>query len=508
MTIRYTSDHGLPYPEGSDSVAPATRDFRGLAIATDAAITTAAGAASTHARTGKALTSGHLDSLTTPGLYRIASSTIATAMGGPEASSMDVEVVNVSTDAGTIPVQTAIAHWSSGNYGSPAGMRLYVRRRSTSGWSPWGQPFGPGDNTVRFMRLLAETDHLDNLTTPGIYGIPGTPVATAVGAPEIGAQTVMVIPLGSSLTAQVVHTGSVHNANSPRTWYRIKATAWTGWTGPQGNMPGTPDLLHFQDRPGQTGHIVKLNHYGNGSGQEQGQTYGIDISNWPGARQAIVVHQYSNAREAVRIDNTDTDAGIYINNTQNLNRNPGRNGQGAPFLKFHPYNMGNFLDYAYLMDDLGFVNDTTQTWSFKAKNGPIVQFKNAAGAVVAQVDQGGTWTGKQQDTGRRNITGALTATPTAGTASLNRVGNLVMLSLDGITLAANGSGNLAVLPLGFRPPPGETVSTTGQGISSRLQVTSPGNVQVYNWAAGAPIFATLTWITRDAWPTTLPGTPA
>ncbi len=335
--------------------------------------------------------SDHLDNATTPGIYRINTAAIATAVGAPEATSMDVRVLSGPGTA--IPIQIAMLHYTSGNWGSSSGMRLYVRRRSATAWTGWGQPFGPADNSLRFMRNLAESDHLDNLTTPGYYSIPSTAVATAVGAPEPILSTVLVIPLGVGLTAQTVTTGNLSGGRGVRIWNRVKSTAWSGWTGPAGNVPGHSHKMMLEDGPGAPGHLIQLDHYANGSGAGNGQTYGIDIHNYDGARQAVVIHQYSDAREAFRLDNTDSNAGIYINNTENLSLNPDGTGEGAPFLKFHPYNMGNFLDFAYLMDDLTFVNDTTKTWSFQAKTGPITQWKNADGVVVAEVTQDGTFTG-------------------------------------------------------------------------------------------------------------------
>jgi hypothetical protein len=92
------------------------------------------------------------------------------------------------------------------------------------------------------------------------------------------------------------------------------------------------NTVYLEDAYEHTGHIVSIRHFGSNSGQANAQTYGIDISNRPGASRALLIHQYSNLTEAVRIDNTDNKAAIRVVNTENQVLNPGRTGSGDAFL--------------------------------------------------------------------------------------------------------------------------------------------------------------------------------
>jgi hypothetical protein len=80
--------------------------------------------------------------------------------------------------------------------------------------------------------------------------------------------------------------------------------------------------FQWRDTVGARGSVFNIEHYGDGSGIGSSQTYAIDIHNNPGARSALVIHQYSSAQAAVQIDNTDATAAIIIKNTNNPTRNP------------------------------------------------------------------------------------------------------------------------------------------------------------------------------------------
>lgn len=69
--VTYTPGNSLPYPEAGDSVKVASRDFRDLAVATDAAIT-AVTQASKWSK-GDLSSSADLDTLVTPGTYGVVS---------------------------------------------------------------------------------------------------------------------------------------------------------------------------------------------------------------------------------------------------------------------------------------------------------------------------------------------------------------------------------------------------------------------------------------------------
>lgn len=106
------------------------------------------------------------------------------------------------------------------------------------------------------------------------------------------------------------------------------------------------------------------------------------------------------------------------------------------------------------------------------------------------------------DTGGRNITSLFTAGGTHGGFTLRRVGHTCSLTLYNWSPALDGSGTVAVIPVGFRP--NITYGVPAQGLSSRIQVTGAGNVQAYNWTTAA-VVASIVWITSDPWPTSLPG---
>jgi hypothetical protein len=81
--------------------------------------------------------------------------------------------------------------------------------------------------------------------------------------------------------------------------------------------------LNLVDTAGAKGYQINLEHSGNGTGATNGQTIAVDIHNNPGAKTAIVVHQYSNDGPAVRLDNTGTGTTLLLAQTNNATRNPG-----------------------------------------------------------------------------------------------------------------------------------------------------------------------------------------
>lgn len=88
--------------------------------------------------------------------------------------------------------------------------------------------------------------------------------------------------------------------------------------------------LDLKDSFSSKGSMINIDHRANGTGNvvSPGQTYGIDIHNLPGARSALVIHQYSSQDRALTIDNTGSAPSIEINNTKNDVINPGSDGTG------------------------------------------------------------------------------------------------------------------------------------------------------------------------------------
>lgn len=373
---------------------------------------------------------------------------------------------------------------------------------------------GPGDNLLGSQRTLTESDRLDALTTPGIYRIPGATVAAVVGAPEANVENVWVTSLGRERVVQVVFTEAVEGFGG-RVWCRHSGGGgWSTWSGVAGNRSGTPDLLHLADVPQQPGHVLKINHCATGEGRGSGQTYGIDISNWPSAMQAVVIHQYSNMREAFRLDNTDTNAGIYINNTRNPTRNPGGSGEGAAFLKFHPFDMGNFRDFAYLMDDLTFLNSTAKTWSFQSQSGPIVEFKDASGEVVASINQNGDLSGAGTGWIALPVPNVAPLTG-SGAMRIRRFGPQVWLAFEGVGCTPTGDTEdltePSFIPVGYRAPLGQGpvgwVAISKNSTVVPVAVIDGGKLRLLQHGAAAKaalspgeLHGTLTWITDDPMP--------
>ena len=120
----------------------------------------------------------------------------------------------------------------------------------------------------------------------------------------------------------------------------------------------------------------------------------------------------------------------------------------------------------------------------------------------------------EQDTGTRNIT-ALATGMTAGTWTLRRVGKWVFMNLYEAAFTSTGTWQApsGMIPSGFRPPavpayvlfPGAARVPTMS--SAGVRISRYGGVDVYD-VATKTISVTASWMTDDAWPTTLPGTPA
>lgn len=129
---RYTSTHNLPYPEGSDSVAPASRDFRDLAVNADAALTQVQTAATEDAVEQAAWYKGatsltdndHVDDLPF-GVFTVWGGSLATAIGFPVGTSSAIEVVPF----GALVMQRVTAVGPD--------PQVWHRVKLSSGWQPW-----------------------------------------------------------------------------------------------------------------------------------------------------------------------------------------------------------------------------------------------------------------------------------------------------------------------------------------------------------------------------------
>lgn len=136
MTIQYTPTHNLPYPQGSDSVLPATRDLRDLAVNTDSALSAVKTAATEDAITeavaqtawykgSASLGAGdHVDGLAR-GVFTVWGGAMATTLGFPVGISSLIEV---------FPVGSLVAQRVTTVSPDP---QRWERLRLSSGWQPW-----------------------------------------------------------------------------------------------------------------------------------------------------------------------------------------------------------------------------------------------------------------------------------------------------------------------------------------------------------------------------------
>lgn len=132
----------------------------------------------------------------------------------------------------------------------------------------------------------------------------------------------------------------------------------------------------------------------------------------------------------------------------------------------------------------------------------------AAGAVSTLQESttlpGSYEIGTSTDTGSRYI-GPLFTSYVSGPFIIRRIGNVVTLNMYGFTLS-DGNGTKYTLPVGFRPVnnvmwmPGSFTTT------ARIIVPTTGALNFISMPSNSAIYSTLTYLTTDAWPATLPGT--
>lgn len=156
-----------------------------------------------------------------------------------------------------------------------------------------------------------------------------------------------------------------------------------------------------------------------------------------------------------------------------------------------------------------------------------IQGEQAAGRlkVVSPYEQlltDVTGTVHGNDTGRRDITSLFNGTaPNAtvgiagGSVYLTRVGRMVELDLEGVTLPPGQSTSFVqlgdIIPAGFLPPNERDyplgMRLTAEAISGgSLRINRlTGRIYVYLHADGETIRVTATWFTEDPWPVVLPG---
>lgn len=195
--------------------------------------------------------------------------------------------------------------------------------------------------------------------------------------------------------------------------------------------------LEFNDTASGKGSQINLNHRADGTGNtaSPGQTYGVDIHNHPGAKAALVIHQYSSVERAVTIDNTGTQPALEINNTENQVLNPGSIGTG---------------DFIMLRDHGTMFLRLDKDLVFRVGSTKVVTFLHTA-AKALSVQTASTFNGEAMDVTKAG-TGAGTALKinNSGTGiglHINQIGAGKALQIDA-NLAAN-AGQYGALIQGY-----------------------------------------------------------
>ncbi|WP_086992685.1 pyocin knob domain-containing protein [Agrococcus casei] len=134
-----------------------------------------------------------------------------------------------------------------------------------------------------------------------------------------------------------------------------------------------------------------------------------------------------------------------------------------------------------------------------------------------RVDGGDRLTALEQDTGWRDITGLINAesidASNLGTLRLRRIGHLVTVTMQNVVLTQSSYAVFVTLGSGYRP---------GTSLMFSIDVAVSSSVPIENYQAGmnsaGAIYVTgypgrrhqftLTYITDEAFPTSLPGLPA
>lgn len=129
--------------------------------------------------------------------------------------------------------------------------------------------------------------------------------------------------------------------------------------------------------------------------------------------------------------------------------------------------------------------------------------------------------GAEADTGWRDVSALYDgAVVSGGVITVRRIGNLVeMRMLVGWAQSTTTTGlTVLTLPSGFRPPANDYQTFQGRNFAGRGTpagflgsdhlIQANGAVSVYGCTATVTITADPKWVTGEAWPSSLPGSPA
>ncbi len=151
------------------------------------------------------------------------------------------------------------------------------------------------------------------------------------------------------------------------------------------------------------------------------------------------------------------------------------------------------------------------TWTDTAATNGAIQWIKATGT-------GNTgWVVQYGDTGARNVTSLknVIGTLTLTTLQVRRIGPLVSMAIDFADSQTNPSSvALFTLPSGFKPTGGPLYFDSPYNSSNttavrRMRISASTGIVYYGGATDASGYAVnMSWMTADAWPTSLPGSAA
>lgn len=362
----------------------------------------------------------------------------------------------------------------------------WVKKANLSG--PAGVPGPPNDLRIGTVMaaetpsasLVGNSPQILNLRLPrGAQGLPG----------------LQAIPADAAVAGYVGTVGTSQTKKALKQYLAGMTVDGTGATGiaiQAAGSKGRGSLISLNDEPTHDGHLLALNHYGNGQSGANSQAYGIDIHNYPGARQPIVIHQYSDHADtaSIHIDNTATQPALRVWNTQNQTLNPGFVGTGA-FFQLRPWQAPGYFHFT---NDLVLENKTQHGLVARvpADGRPVTAFTvdqlQAQVALHVSQKHEDFWAGIFESTGAYGVrigaasAGAgqaltITRSATAGVGEAVRIVN----AGNGDSLAIrDGSRQVAkIAPNGEYEnllTSGGIILRSGNGTRYRITVTNTGTI--------------------------------
>lgn len=189
---------------------------------------------------------------------------------------------------------------------------------------------------------------------------------------------------------------------------------------------------------GSSGSGLSVQHFANGTGGSGGQTYGLEVHRYDGAKTALVIHDYDNGSNgpAIWVDQTNANQLLRLNNTFNNTINPGHTGTG------------NFIQFMTNGADLGAI-DKDMKWHVLGGTNPVafqsdvasvgaVSINGTQAAIALQINQTGAASAMQISCNNAGAAGQY-----AFKMDCRDYGPLIT------TNAANGNALTLVLQTGF-----------------------------------------------------------